>query len=179
MSQVDGAKFVKDFQLTFNGVNLIGKIKHLSPVNVKSDFEKIRPGGVEGMLAVRTGLSELELSFTVYGYEEGILVKSGLHQAGAFTEVAMNWVIEDQYGVKTPVLIEAQGPVTNLDRGSIENGTLGEVTVTMTLHRYKEEYNGETIYDIDVYSGSRLNIIGGVDVAKQTIDILRQVGASV
>ena len=175
---VDGAKFVKDFQITFNGVSYQGKAKNVNPVSVVSEFEKIRPSGVEGIIAVRTGLAELEFSFTVFGYEEDLLSRTGLHQAGAYTDVSMNWVIEDQFGNKTPVLIEAQGPVTGFDRGSIENGSLGECTVTMTCHRYKEEYDGNTIYDIDVYSGSRLNIIGGVDVARQTLYILRQTGVS-
>lgn len=174
---VNGSKFVKDFQLTFNGINLKGKVKNVSPVNVISEFENIRPGGVEGMIPVRTGLAALEFSFTVYGYEEGLLTRSGLHQNGAYTDVSMNWVIEDENGDKTSVIIQAEGAVTSVDRGQIENGALNEISITMTLTRYKEEYDGNNVYDIDVYNGSRTNIIGGINVAQQTIDILNQVGA--
>lgn len=174
---VNGSKFVKDFQLTFNGVNLKGKVRNVSPVNVVSEFENIRPGGVEGVLPVRVGLAPLEFSFTVYGYEESLLTRTGLHQNGAFTDFSMNWVIEDQNGVKTSVIITGEGAVTGFDRTQIENGQLNEVTVSMTLTRYQEQYNGSTVYDIDVYADSRTNIIGIVNVAQQTLDILNQVGA--
>lgn len=174
---VNGSKFVKDFQLTFNGINLKGKVRNVTPVNVISEFENIRPGGVEGVLPVRVGLAALEFGFTVYGYEEGLLTRSGLHQNGAFTDLSMNWVIEDENGDKTSVIIQAEGAVTSVDRGQIENGQLNEISIGMTLTRYKEEYNGELVYDIDVYDGSRTNIIGGINVAQQTLDILNQVGA--
>ncbi len=171
-----GSKFVKDHQLTFHGVNLKGKVKSVSPVNINSAWEKISPSGVEGVLAVRTRLEEITFAFTVYGYEEAVLARTGLHQAGAFTDVIMNWVIEDQAGIKTSVIIEAQGAVTSVDRGTVENGSLHETTVNMTLHRYKEVYNGKIVYDIDIYDGSRTNIIGGIDVARETLSILNQVG---
>ena len=116
MAQVNGSKFVKDFQLTFNGVNYKGKVRNVSPVNVQNEVENIRPGGVEGVLPVRVGLAELAFSFTVYGYEQNLLTRSGLHQNGAFTDFTMNWVIEDQNGDKTPVLIAGEGMVVSVDR---------------------------------------------------------------
>lgn len=167
----EGNRIVKDQNLTVDGINLIGKLKNVNPPNIKPQVEFIRPGGSQGQIPVNMGLQQLDFSFTLFDYNREVLGLSGLRNGRKVTFI-LRLYVEDEAGTESSIIMSGTGMVTDVDRGTIENGTIPETTYSMVLTRYAEEIDGATVYDIDITPGSRKQIVDNTDQLANAASIL-------
>lgn len=167
----EGNRIVKDQNLTVDGINLIGKLKSVTPPNVRPQVEFIRPGGSQGQLPVNMGLQQLDYSFTLFDYNPEVLALSGLRNGRKVTFIQRLY-LEDEAGTEYSVIMSGTGMVVDVDRGSIENGAIPETSYSLVLVRYNEEIDGATVYDIDITPGSRKQVIDNTDQLQNAASIL-------
>jgi P2 family phage contractile tail tube protein len=154
------AKKLKAFTLFLDGQGYAGRVDELTPPKLTLKTEEYRAGDMDAPVDLDMGQEKLTLDASVGEYDSALWRQWGLSEG---QEVACTLRGSQGHGAnEEPVLLTCRGMVTEIDPGGWKAGDATSCKLTMSLHYYRVEINGQADIEIDVLNGVRK--VGGTDV---------------
>lgn len=153
-------KTLQGFNLFVDGRGYAGKIEEIELPKLTIKTEEFRAGGMDAPIELDMGMEKLESTFTLGDISAEILKSFGIgHNAPVALTIRGALGLGD--GRATPVVVQMQGMMRELDNGTWKGSDKLAQKGTMSLKYYRYEQDGEVIHEIDVENMVR--IINGTD----------------
>lgn len=151
---------LKNINLFVDGRGYAGQIQDYTPPVLTVMTEDWRAGGMDTAEALDMGMEPLETSFNLISYDRDILKQFGLAEGNEVPFTARG-ALESVDGTVKAVTHKMRGKITSIDSGTWQPGQMSPMQVTMRLHFYSLEHDGQVVHEIDVRRMVR--IINGTD----------------
>lgn len=156
---------LKLMNVFLDGVSFAGETQGVTLPNLAKATEEFRGGGMLGPVKQTTGHQAIELEHKYGGPVVQIVRQMGITRVdGLMVRFAGAYQRPDGDGVDA-VEVVVRGFHEEVDRGTDKTGDDSEMSVKTACSYYKESWNGEVIYEVDLLTG--LWIVDGVDVYAQ------------
>lgn len=160
---------LKNMALFVDGRGYAGNVEELTLPKLTMKTEEFRGGGMDAPVDVEMGMDKLECDFTLTRFDKNALKLFGL-SGGQVVPVTVRGAVVSDDGNLTPVVVNLQGMIREMDPGSWKPGDKSTLKFSMSLRYYKLTHGGELIYEIDV--PNMVRIIGNVDQLSETRNAL-------
>ena len=148
------SRSISNLNVSINGVSQIGRVKSVVIPKVAPEIETKRTIDSNFPSVFVVGMKQLDLSFVLYDYNPALLAAAGA-DISKESEVIITGFIREKDGTTRSVRFVAEGLITDIDTGTLEAGTIAEYEFTLEgLSKYKELYDGVTVYDINDETGT-------------------------
>jgi phage contractile tail tube protein, P2 family len=151
---------LKYLNLIADGRGYAGKIEEYSPPDLTISTEEFRGGGMDAPIDIDMGQEKMTCSFVLPSYDANLLALFGIKN-GSTVQLTAKGSLESLDGTTTPVAHNMHGKIISIARGTWGSGKKPALTITMSLHYYREQHGTRTINEIDVINMKR--IVDGVD----------------
>lgn len=151
---------LKNMSLFVDGRGYAGNVEELVLPKLTLKTEEFRNGGMDAPIDVELGMEKLECEFTLTRFDKFTLQLFGL-AAGRSVPLTVRGVVVSDSGTYTPVVVNLQGLMRELDPGTWKPGEKATLKAMMTLRYYKLTHGGDVIHEIDIPNMVRK--INGVD----------------
>lgn len=151
---------LKNFAAFVDGRGYAGEVTSYTPPAITLATEDFRAGGMDAPIALDMGMEALTSSFVMSKYDFDVLGLFGVAE-GSDVAFTVRGAIESYDGTVTAVVHTMRGKITGFDRGDWTPGQMAPLTVTMSLHYYKETIGGRITHEIDVIN--MIRIVNGKD----------------
>lgn len=143
------------------GQSLIGDTQEFTLPNIEMIVQDIRNSGMVGAVARFTGIERPEATLITNAYLEDILTQVGSPNIRE-KQYSARWATQSADGTVKYGVAEFAGRGNMVERAAASDGADG-MTTTLTIQcvSYKETFDGNEIYDIDLENGKL--IINGTD----------------
>lgn len=158
-------KMLKAFALYVDGVGYAGTIEEMELPTLEITTETHRAGGMDAPVEIDMGMEPLVMSFTLAGYDAGVMAKVGTIGVNRYPLVARGSLREDGQ-TEVPVVVRMNGRIKKFEPGTWKAGDKSMPKYECALSYYKYDQDGQTLVEIDVLNMKR--IIDGVDELEQT-----------
>ena len=136
-----------------DGVNHAGIAAEATLPNIEMMKEDYRGMGMPSAVRRFTGFEPLEMTMVFNGYPPDALKQVGSSDVRA-ENYTVRWATGSFDGTKKYGVSEASGRISSVERDAFSDGEdPAQTTVTIECVAYKETYDGEELYDIDVENG--------------------------
>lgn len=153
-------KILKNFVLFVDGGGQAGNVESVQLPGLETIKEDFRAGGMDGSIALDMGLSPIECTFTLTGWDELSLATWGLGE-GYLVPVIVRGALESTNGSVRPLVAYMRGTIRSMVPGEFKPGEKASLVFTMDVREYKLDIAGKVIYDIDIVNSKR--VVLGVD----------------
>lgn len=156
-------QLLKNFNVFVAGRSFIGRIASFQPPKIALKTEEYQAGGMDAPIDIDVGLEKLETTFTLTGYDAGVMGLVGVKSGSTINPVQLvaKGALEDGNGVVTPVEVTMQGVFTAVELDEWKPGSTSKVKFTSNLRYYRFVQGGRVIHEIDLLNFIR--IVNGVD----------------
>lgn len=162
MTQHVGRNFTQKYRLVVDGMGTQGTTKTVKLPVIEVLKEGFRAGDMIIEDSIDMGIAPLNMSFTLLGRPYALVKKQGMGKDGVIPMTlykSVNTGSDD----RAPSKVIIRAGITKSDSGDDEAGKLGETTFDLDVKYYREEFNGDVIYEIDTNPLNQICIINGVD----------------
>ena len=143
------------------GKSLIGDNREFTLPNLQMMVQDIRNAGMAGPVAQFTGIERPQVTIESDAYLADVLKQFGSPNIRE-KNYSARWSTQSADGEVKYGVAEFSGRSSNTERAAFSNGEDGmPTTITIECVSYKETFDGEVIYDIDLENGKL--IVGGED----------------
>ena len=151
---------LKNMALFVDGRGFAGNVEELTLPKLTLKTEEFRNGGMDAPIEVEMGMEKLESEFTLTRFDKHALKLFGL-APGQLTPLTIRGAVISDNGTQTPVVINLQGIVREMDLGNWKPGEKATLKMMLALRYYKLTHGGELIHEIDI--PNMVRTIGGID----------------
>ncbi|MGB0957474.1 MAG: phage major tail tube protein [Litorivicinus sp.] len=151
---------LKNMALFVDGRGFAGNVESLTLPKLSLKTESLRNGGMDAPIDVDLGMEKLECDFTLTRFDRQVLKLFGLTH-GRAVPVTIRGAMVSDFGMPTPVMINLQGLVREVDFGDWKPGEKATLKLSMSLRYYKLTHGGDVVHEIDIPNMVRM--IGGID----------------
>jgi len=153
-------KILKNFVLFVDGGGQAGNVESIQLPGLETIKEDFRAGGMDGSIALDMGLSPIECTFTLTGWDELSLASWGLGE-GYLVPVIARGALESTNGGVKSLVAYMRGTIRSVVPAEFQPGQKAGLVFTMDVREYKLDIAGKVIYDIDIVNSKR--VVLGVD----------------
>lgn len=150
-------KSLKGFTAFVDGRGYAGRLASGKLPVVKLKTEAFRDGGMDAETDLEMGQEKMEYELVFAELDRATLGLVGSRNI----PITLRGSLEDENGVKVPVIGEVRGLVTEADPNEWKAGEKGEVKIAGTADFYRLRIGGQEVYNIDIINSVRA--INGVD----------------
>ena len=151
---------IKYLNLIVDGRGYAGKIEEYNPPDLTETSDEFKGGGMDAPIDIDMGQEKMTCSFVLTSYDADVLALWGVKK-GSSPQFTARGSMESMDGTTKAVVHNMQGRVVSIARGTWGSTNKPSLTVTCSLHYYREVHDGRTITEIDVIN--MVKIIDGVD----------------
>lgn len=151
---------LKNINLFVDGRGYAGQLQDYTPPVLNVQTEDWRAGGMDAAEALDMGMEPLESSFNLIAYDRDILNQFGLAEGNEIPFTARG-ALESVDGTVKAVVHKMRGKITSIDSGTWAPGSMAPMAVTMRLHYYSLEHDGQLVHEIDLRN--MIRVINGTD----------------
>ena len=151
---------LKNMALFVDGRGFAGNVEELTLPKLTLKTEEFRNGGMDAPIDIEMGMEKLESEFTLTRFDKNVLKLFGL-APGQLTPLTIRGAVISDNGTQTPVVINLQGVVREMDLGNWKPGEKATLKMMLALRYYKLTHGGELIHEIDI--PNMVRTIGGID----------------
>ena len=151
---------LRHMALFVDGRGYAGNVEELTLPKLTMKTEEIRNGGMDAPIEVELGMEKLSCDFTLTRFDRAVLKLFGL-APGQLTPLTVRGALISDDGTQTPIVIQLQGRIREMEFGNWKAGDKATLKVTVSLRYYKLIHGGETLHEIDI--PNMVRTIGGVD----------------
>ena len=151
---------LKNMALFVDGRGFAGNVEELTLPKLTLKTEEFRNGGMDAPIDIEMGMEKLESGFTLTRFDKNVLKLFGL-APGQLTPLTIRGAVISDNGTQTPVVINLQGVVREMDLGNWKPGEKATLKMMLALRYYKLTHGGELIHEIDI--PNMVRTIGGID----------------
>lgn len=135
----------------------LGQIGDITPPVPTEKLEEMRNSGMIKPREVSLGFEKLEFSFKMPGVDPQVLRLFGL-APGVETPFMITGALIDEDGTAHSAVMNLRGRLKSANPGSWKPGEVSENDLTVAVHYYKLEVDGESLIEMDDFDV----VIGGV-----------------
>ncbi len=151
---------LKNFNVYVDGFGFAGLATEVTPPKLTLMTEEHKAGGMDAAADIDMGMEKPSLEFTLAEYNANVIKRFGLI-AGGDVPVTLRGAMQGEAGAVVPLLINARGLISEIDKGTWKVGDATTMKVAMSLRYYKETHAGAVLVELDIEGMKR--IIDGVD----------------
>lgn len=151
---------LKNMALFVDGRGFAGNVEELMLPKLTLKTEEFRNGGMDAPIDIEMGMEKLESEFTLTRFDKNVLKLFGL-APGQLTPLTIRGAVISDNGTQTPVVVNLQGIVREMDLGNWKPGEKATLKMMLALRYYKLTHGGELIHEIDI--PNMVRTIGGID----------------
>jgi len=151
---------LKNINLFVDGRGYAGQLQDYTPPVLTVQTEDWRAGGMDAAEALDMGMEPLESSFNLISYDRDILNQFGVAEGNEIPFTARG-ALESVDGTVKQVIHKMRGKITAIDSGTWQPGQMSPMAVTMRLHYYSLEHDGQLVHEIDIRN--MIRTINGTD----------------
>ena len=151
---------LKNMALFVDGRGYAGNVEELTLPKLALKTEEFRNGGMDAPIEVEMGMEKLESEFTLTRFDKNVLKLFGL-APGQLTPLTIRGAVVSDDGTQTPVVVNMQGIVREMDPGNWKPGDKATLKVSLSLRYYKLTHGGDVLHEIDI--PNMVRTIGGID----------------
>ena len=146
----------------FNGTSFLGEVDEFHPPETTLETETYRASGMDGSVALETGMEEMTTSLVLKGIKKDAIKEFGTGDTGVRLQVRGALEGYEFPKTVTPVEYNMTGLVTGIETENVQGrGEVPTLTINMSLNYYKYTHGGEDITEIDVLNMER--VVDGTD----------------
>lgn len=149
-----------NFSVFVDGFGYFGKAKTVSVPVLTMKTEEYLGSGMSTPADVHLGTEKLTMDITFNSIELSMFQLFGL-SPGNIKPFTCHGALASTDGTKKGITLNARGFINEINEGTWEANTLGEMTVAISLHYYKRLEDGVSKLEISAFDG--IINSGGVD----------------
>lgn len=151
---------LKNMALFADGRGYAGNVEELTLPKLTLKTEEMRNGGMDAPIEVEMGMEKLESEFTLTRFDRQALGLFGLASGNTVPLTIRGAIVSDD-GKQSPVVVNLQGMIRELDPGSWKPGEKATLKFMVSIRYYRLTVDGAVIHEIDI--PNMIRIIDGVD----------------
>lgn len=150
-------RIIKNFNAFWDGISYFGLAESAKLPAVKIQTEAHRGSGMDGPVGQDIGMEAMSAEITFTEWSTAILGKLG-RQDRFVLRPAQSSASDF---TAAPIIATLSGLITTSEPEDLKPGTTAKLKMVMDVRAYRLEFDGATVYDIDLVNARR--IIGGTD----------------
>lgn len=150
-------RLIKNFNAFWDGISYFGLAESAKLPAVKIQTEAHRDAGMDGPVGQDVGMEGMTAEITFTEWSGAVLAKLGRQE---------RFVLRPAQSSATdfsasPIIATLSGLITTSEPEDLKPGTASKLKMVMDVRAYRLEFDGATVYDIDLVNAKR--VIGGTD----------------
>lgn len=161
MANLRDSNIFQDFTVWLRDVGKIGESPGFQPPEINIATEEYRGGGMDGTVEIPHGIEKIEFSFDLHTWDSQVWSELGYGPGSLDVPITFRGYLLTPGGAEGSVIIETSSLIKSIKTDAVEPGKMVKMSVSCVANKYKQEINGNTVIDIDVFG--KKTFLGGRD----------------